>query len=80
VDELKITFKRKYLILNRTRGQVPQDVMDLVEKENMTLAGVIPDDSNIYECDQAGKPTSLLNESCPAVAKATEIFQKTLVE
>ncbi|MDR1577900.1 MAG: AAA family ATPase [Deltaproteobacteria bacterium] len=80
VDELKITIKHKYLILNRARGEVPQDVLDLIQKENMVLAGIIPDDLNIYETDQAGQPTSVLSENCPAVAKAMAIFQETLVE
>jgi CO dehydrogenase maturation factor len=80
VDELKITIKHKYLILNRTRGEAPAEVLDLIKKENMRLAGIIPDDPNIYETDQAGRPTSQLSESCPAVAKALQIFQETLVE
>jgi CO dehydrogenase maturation factor len=80
VEELKITIKHKYLILNRTRGEVPQDVLDIIEREGMTLVGIIPDDPNIYESDQAGKPTSFLTDSCPAVAKAMEIFKETLVE
>ncbi|MDR1608209.1 MAG: AAA family ATPase [Deltaproteobacteria bacterium] len=80
VDELKITIKHKYLILNRVRGEVPQEVLDLIKKEDMVLAGVIPDDSIIYEADQAGKPTSVLDATAPAVAQANNIFQKTLVE
>ncbi|MDR2141306.1 MAG: AAA family ATPase [Deltaproteobacteria bacterium] len=80
VEELKITIKHKYLILNRVRGEVPREVLDIIEREPMKLAGVIPDDMNIYETDQAGRPTSFLDSSCPAVAKALEIFQNTLVE
>ncbi|MDR0549097.1 MAG: AAA family ATPase [Deltaproteobacteria bacterium] len=80
VDELKITIKHKYLILNRTRGEVSADVLDLIKRENMNLVGVIPDDPAIYDCDQAGQPTSVLSESCPAVAKAMAIFKETLVE
>lgn len=81
VDELKITVPNKYLILNRVRGEVPQEVLDIIETEKMNLAGVIPDDMSIYEADQKARPTSLLAASdSPAVAAAHEIFKKTLVE
>jgi CO dehydrogenase maturation factor len=80
VDELKITIRHKYLILNRNRGPVPDDVMAIINAEPMNLAGVIPDDLAIYDTDQQGKPTSLLAETNPAVAAAMEIFSKTLVE
>jgi CO dehydrogenase maturation factor len=80
VDELKITIKHKYLILNRNRGPVPDEVMAIINDEPMNLAGVIPDDPAIYDTDQAGKPTSLLTDQNPAVSAAMSIFSKTLVE
>lgn len=79
VDELKITVPHKYLILNRVRGEVTPDVMDIITREKMDLAGVIPDDMAIYEADQAARPTSFLGpEDSPAVKAALAIFQKTL--
>ncbi|MDR0355463.1 MAG: AAA family ATPase [Deltaproteobacteria bacterium] len=80
VDELKITIKHKYLILNRNRGPVPEEVMKIIDDEPMNLAGVIPDDPAIYDTDQAGQPTSVLAETNPAVAAAMKIFSETLVE
>jgi len=81
VDELKITIRHKYLILNRNRGEVPKEVMDIINNEPMNLAGVIPDDPKIYDSDQAGLPTSvLLSENHPATVAAMEIFKKTLVD
>ena len=81
VDELKITVPNKYLILNRVRGEVSQDVLDLIAAEKMNLAGIIPDDMAIYDADQNASPTSLLSgDASPAVAAAHEIFKKTLVE
>ncbi len=79
VDELKITVPHKYLILNRVRGEITKEVMDIIARENMNLAGTIPDDMTIYEADQNARPTSLLTASdSPAVAAAREIFKKTL--
>ena len=80
VDELKITIRRKYLILNRVRGEVPADVKGIIEAEPMTLAGIIPDDMTIYDADQAGQATSTLPETAPAVAAAMGIFKETLFD
>ncbi|MDR2934832.1 MAG: AAA family ATPase [Candidatus Adiutrix sp.] len=79
VDELKITVRHKHLILNRVRGEIPPDVMKVIAAEKMDLAGVIPDDQEIYEADQNAKPTSFLKaEGSSAVAAARAVFQKTL--
>lgn len=79
VEEMKITVKNKYLILNRVRGEVPQEVLDIIKSENMNLAGAIPDDLAIYDADQKAEPTSFLEgDASPAVAAAHEIFKKTL--
>ena len=47
VEELKITVRHKYLILNRVRGEVPQAVMEIITREKINLAGTIPDDMAI---------------------------------
>ncbi|GHV56844.1 carbon monoxide dehydrogenase [Deltaproteobacteria bacterium] len=79
VDELKITVPHKYLILNRVRGEVTPEVLDIIAAEKMNLAGVIPDDLAIYDADQNARPTSELTVAVsPAVAAAHAIFQKTL--
>ena len=81
VDELKITVPNKYLILNRVRGEISKEVMEIIKAEKMNLAGAIPDDMAIYDADQEAKPTSFLKSAdSPAVAAAHEIFKKTLVE
>jgi CO dehydrogenase maturation factor len=79
VDELKITVRHKYLILNRVRGEVSREVMDIIAAEGVNLAGTIPDDQQIYDSDQNARPTSFLTaENSPAVAAARAIFQKIL--
>ncbi|MDR3204901.1 MAG: AAA family ATPase [Deltaproteobacteria bacterium] len=80
VDELKISIKRKYLVLNRVRGEVGQDLMDIIKGEPMELAGVVPDDQSIYDSDQKGRPTSALPATLPAVSAIYDIFKKTLLD
>lgn len=78
VDELNIEVGSKYLILNQVRGEVAPALMEEIEKEGLNLAGVIPEDDTIYEYDQTGKPTSDIGPDNPAVARAYEVFEKTL--
>jgi CO dehydrogenase maturation factor len=80
VDELKIRIKHKYLVINRIRGDLSSEVKEIIERENMDLAGVIPDDTIIYNADQNGEPTSFLTEESPAVKAVHDIFQRTLIE
>ena len=46
----------------------------------MTLAGIIRADDEIYEYDQAGKPTFELDDRNPAVAQAFDIFARTMFD
>ena len=78
VDELKIQVGAKHLILNQVRGEVAPELMSEIEKQGLSLAGVIPEDDDIYQRDQTGQPTSELGPDNPAVRAAYEIFEKTL--
>ena len=78
VDDLKIEVGSRYLILNQVRGDVSADLMSVIDQEGLNLVGIIPEDDQIYELDQAGQPTSELNTDNPAVGAAYQIFEKTL--
>jgi len=78
VDELKIEVGAKHLILNQVRGEVGPELMAEIERQGMALAGVVPEDDDIYQLDQAGRPTSQLGLDNPAVSAAYAIFEKTL--
>ena len=78
VDELKIQVGSKYLILNQVRGEVAETLLAEIEKEGLHLAGVIPEDDEIYDFDQTGRPTSEIGPGNPAVAAAFAIFDQTL--
>ncbi|MEW5725844.1 MAG: AAA family ATPase [Thermodesulfobacteriota bacterium] len=78
VDELKIRVGRKYLVLNQVRGQVAPALRDEIKAQGLELAGVIPEDDQIYEYDQAGRPTTSLGRENPAVRAAFDLFDRTL--
>ena len=78
VDELKVQVGAKHLILNQVRGEVAPELLAVIKSENLDLAGVIPEDDQIYQWDQTGKPTSHIPPENPAVAEAFRIFKETL--
>jgi len=78
VEEMNITVSRKYLILNQVRGKISPDTLAMIEREGLTLAGSVQADDEIYEYDQAGRPTFELDEHNPAVAQVFDIFSRTM--
>jgi CO dehydrogenase maturation factor len=44
----------------------------------LELAGVIPDDQQVYEFDMNGRPTIEIDEANPALTAAYSIFDKII--
>jgi CO dehydrogenase maturation factor len=78
VDELKIAVGAKHLILNQVRGEPAPELMAEIEKKGLNLAGIIPEDDEIYQYDQTGRPTSELGPENPAVAAAWAVFDQAI--
>ena len=59
--------ERTVLIVNRAPGgELNEGLKEEIEKNGLTLVGVVPQDEMIYEYDCAGRPTSRLPEGSPA--------------
>lgn len=55
------------LIINRApSAQLADGILEEIRLQGLDLLGVIPQDTNIYDFDSAGKPTSTLPEDSPA--------------
>lgn len=76
--DLNIGVGKSYLILNQTKEAPSESVMDIIEKENIELIGVIPEDQTVYEFDLEGRPTIELPEDNPAVMAAFSLFSKII--
>ena len=50
----------------------------IVDNDGLELAGVIPDDEQVYEFDLNGRPTVEIEESNPALKAAYSIFDKII--
>lgn len=79
VKELKLDIRRLALIVNRVPGGILEEATKQeVEKLGMELAGVIPDDENIYRYDLDGKATFDLPADSPAVKAVAFIMERYL--
>lgn len=76
--ELNIGVGKSYLIINQTRSELPEEVMEIIARDGLELAGTIPEDETVYAYDLKGLPTVTLDEKTPAVRHAFTIFDKVI--
>ena len=66
VPECGLKPKKIGLIVNRApKGVLNDGVREEIEKQNLELLGVVPQDEGVYEFDSAGTPTTQLPEDNP---------------
>lgn len=66
VPECGLKPKKIGLIVNRAPGGVLNDgIREEIEKQNLELLGVVPQDEGVYDYDSAGKPTTELPAENP---------------
>ena len=54
------------MIVNRApKGVLNDGVREEIEKQNLELLGVVPQDEGVYEFDSAGTPTTQLPKDNP---------------
>ena len=61
IEECELHPKTVGLIVNRApKGELNDGIREEIQLQGLNLLGVVPQDDGVYECDCAGKPTSLL--------------------
>ena len=75
---LNIGVGKSYLIINQTREETPDAVLEIIKNDGLELAGTIPEDRTVYEYDLKGRPTIEIPENNQAVQAAFEIFAKLI--
>ncbi len=66
IDEMELKPGKLGLIVNRAPGGVLDDgVKAEIEKYNLPLLGVLPQDDGVYRCDCDGEPSAKLPDSNP---------------
>lgn len=75
--ECGMTPKTMGLIVNRApEGKLNKGTMEEIERQGLTLLGVVPHDDQVYEYDCDGKPTVTLPENSPVRIALNEIITK----
>ena len=65
------------LIVNRAPdGKLDQGTLEEIEKQNLELLGVVPQDEMIYRFDCAGEPLVRLPDDSPVRVALGEIVEK----
>ncbi len=78
-NSLNIGVGKSFLIINQAKDKLSDTIIGLVEKEDIELAGIIPEDDTIYDFDIDGKPTVDMPEDSNSVKAAFEVFDKIIV-
>jgi CO dehydrogenase maturation factor len=76
--ELKLDVKDAHVIINRVKGQLPDEVRGAVEAAGLNLAGCVPEDPLVVQFDMEGRPTVELPESAESVQALQEIFDTVI--
>jgi CO dehydrogenase maturation factor len=77
-EDLEISFKNLYLILNRVKSDNKEELIERAKKTNIELAGIIPDDKAIAEFDLKGKPLIELSDDSEPVIAVKKILDKII--
>ncbi len=76
IHELDLRIVREVLVINRLQGELDPEMIEEVKSQNLQLAGVIPDDAQVYRYDREGKPTFDLPVESKAIQAAKRIFEE----
>jgi len=74
--DLNIGVGKSYLIMNQTKEALSDTVVDMIEKDDLELAGTIPEDTGVYEFDLEGRPTVELPDDNRAIKAAFDMFDR----
>ena len=77
VNELAIKPEKMGLIVNRApNGVLSEGVKEEIEKQGLTLFGVLPQDEAVYEADCDGRPSSKIPSSSPMKVALASIMKE----
>jgi len=78
VKDLKIVVGKSYIVINQAKAEPSELVKGMIAEAGLELAGVIPDDEEVYQFDMEGRPTMDVGEGNPALVAAYEIFERII--
>jgi len=79
VDELKLSIKKRYLVLNNVEDSLVSQIREKVEKIGVKLGGVIPKDRNIFSFVLEEKPLTQFPSDSVAFTAVERLLRETKV-
>ena len=77
-QDLNLVVGKSYIIINQAKSDPAEVVKEMIDSNGLELAGVIPEDEQVYEFDMEGRPTIDIDEDNPALNAAYSIFDKII--
>ena len=74
-DELDISFKKIFLILNRVKPENEEELINKVNEIGLEIAGIIYEDETVADYDMEGTPLINLPDDSGAVTAAQKIME-----
>lgn len=76
--DLNLGVGSAYIIVNQAKHDPSDEVKQMIEEAGLELAGVIPEDEQVYEFDLEGRPTIEIDKNNPALKAAYSIFDRVI--
>jgi len=76
--DLKLGVSKSYIVINQAKSDPAEAVKTMLADSGLELAGVIPEDEEVYTFDLEGRPTIEIETGNPALATAFSIFDKII--
>lgn len=76
IKELNLKVGQSFLLLNRVQDGLQPAITSQAEELSLPVAGTIPADPLVYECDLEGRPTFTLPKDAKALQSSWEVFEK----
>jgi CO dehydrogenase maturation factor len=76
--DLKLGVSKSYIVINQAKSDPAEAVKTILADSGLELAGVIPEDEEVYAFDLEGRPTIEIEAGNPALASAFSIFDKII--
>ena len=76
--DLNIGVNKSYLVINQSKAEPSNEVMNIIQDGDLELAGTVPDDDTVYTYDLKGQPTIEMPDENAAVKAAYEIFDRII--
>lgn len=78
LKELDTRVGKKYLLINRARGELSEEVRNQVETENLDLLAVLQDDQEVWQMDARGEAVYGIDKDARLMRDLDRVFSNLL--